>query len=159
MCAQGHTLHWGFMVSLKCSALMTAACRTRWQCRWDDGNRPDIGKFLVLTVCEPNLRVVQSAFMVEWIYQHASLTIVFRSSLQGVPEDLLFFYQSIRQGGGVFRVDQCLLVYRYHEKATTHSVSESVPLPCSITSSMSICSGLVDPCLLLLLSWCHMTMS
>ncbi|TWW59555.1 UDP-GlcNAc:betaGal beta-1,3-N-acetylglucosaminyltransferase-like protein 1 isoform X2 [Takifugu flavidus] len=43
---------------------------------------------------------------------------------KGVPEDLLFFYQSIRQGGGVFRVDQCLLVYRYHEKATTHSVSE-----------------------------------
>lgn len=49
-------------------------------------------------------------------------------SLQGVPEDLLFFYQSVRQGGGVARVDQCLLVYRYHEKATTHSVTESVPL-------------------------------
>ncbi|CAG06068.1 unnamed protein product, partial [Tetraodon nigroviridis] len=43
---------------------------------------------------------------------------------KGVPEDLLFFYRSIRRGGGVFRVDQCLLVYRYHEKATTHSVSE-----------------------------------
>lgn len=47
-------------------------------------------------------------------------------SPQGVPEDLLFFYQSIRQGGGVARVDQCLLVYRYHEKAATHSVAESV---------------------------------
>lgn len=46
--------------------------------------------------------------------------------LQGVPEDLLFFYRSIRQGGGAFRVDRCLLVYRYHEKAATHSVSESV---------------------------------
>lgn len=43
---------------------------------------------------------------------------------KGVPEDLLFFYQSIRQGGGVARVDQCLLVYRYHEKAATHSVTE-----------------------------------
>uniref|UniRef100_A0A3Q3E1Y3 UDP-GlcNAc:betaGal beta-1,3-N-acetylglucosaminyltransferase-like 1 n=1 Tax=Labrus bergylta TaxID=56723 RepID=A0A3Q3E1Y3_9LABR len=43
---------------------------------------------------------------------------------KGVPEDLLFFYQSIRQGGGVARVDECLLVYRYHEKATTHSVTE-----------------------------------
>ncbi|XP_074485189.1 queuosine-tRNA galactosyltransferase isoform X3 [Sebastes fasciatus] len=43
---------------------------------------------------------------------------------KGVPEDLLFFYQSLRQGGGVARVDQCLLVYRYHEKATTHSVTE-----------------------------------
>ncbi|XP_056136382.1 UDP-GlcNAc:betaGal beta-1,3-N-acetylglucosaminyltransferase-like protein 1 isoform X2 [Lampris incognitus] len=43
---------------------------------------------------------------------------------KGVPEDLLFFYQSLRQGGGVARVDQCLLVYRYHEKAATHSVLE-----------------------------------
>uniref|UniRef100_A0A672Z9D0 UDP-GlcNAc:betaGal beta-1,3-N-acetylglucosaminyltransferase-like 1 n=1 Tax=Sphaeramia orbicularis TaxID=375764 RepID=A0A672Z9D0_9TELE len=43
---------------------------------------------------------------------------------KGVPEDLLFFYQSLRQGLGVHRVDQCLLVYRYHEKAATHSVTE-----------------------------------
>ncbi|XP_030270048.1 queuosine-tRNA galactosyltransferase isoform X2 [Sparus aurata] len=43
---------------------------------------------------------------------------------KGVPEDLLFFYQSFRQGGGVARVDQCLLVYRYHEKGATHSVKE-----------------------------------
>ncbi|XP_033827090.1 UDP-GlcNAc:betaGal beta-1,3-N-acetylglucosaminyltransferase-like protein 1 [Periophthalmus magnuspinnatus] len=43
---------------------------------------------------------------------------------KGVPEDLLFFYHSLRQGLGVRRVDQCLLVYRYHEKAATHSVSE-----------------------------------
>ncbi|XP_035493000.2 UDP-GlcNAc:betaGal beta-1,3-N-acetylglucosaminyltransferase-like protein 1 isoform X1 [Scophthalmus maximus] len=43
---------------------------------------------------------------------------------KGVPEDLLFFYQSLRRGGGLSRVDQCLLVYRYHEKAATHSVTE-----------------------------------
>lgn len=43
---------------------------------------------------------------------------------KGVPEDLLFFYQSLRQGGGVARVDQCLLVYRYHQSAATHSVME-----------------------------------
>ncbi|CAN9509977.1 unnamed protein product [Ophioblennius macclurei] len=43
---------------------------------------------------------------------------------KGVPEDLLFFYQNLRQGGGVTRVDECLLVYRYHEKAATHSVTE-----------------------------------
>ncbi|XP_037546115.1 UDP-GlcNAc:betaGal beta-1,3-N-acetylglucosaminyltransferase-like protein 1 [Nematolebias whitei] len=43
---------------------------------------------------------------------------------KGVPEDLLFFYQLLRQGGSLFRVDQSLLVYRYHEKATTHSVTE-----------------------------------
>ncbi|CAL8285546.1 unnamed protein product [Arctogadus glacialis] len=43
---------------------------------------------------------------------------------KGVPEDLLFFYQSLRQGGGVARVEQCMLVYRYHEQAATHSVLE-----------------------------------
>ncbi|XP_075896097.1 queuosine-tRNA galactosyltransferase [Nelusetta ayraudi] len=43
---------------------------------------------------------------------------------KGVPEDLLFFYQSVRQGGGVARVDQVLLLYRYHETAATHSVTE-----------------------------------
>ncbi|KAM6940683.1 queuosine-tRNA galactosyltransferase [Xenentodon cancila] len=43
---------------------------------------------------------------------------------KGVPEDLLFFYQILRVGGSLLRVDQCLLVYRYHEKATTHSVTE-----------------------------------
>ncbi|XP_077427563.1 queuosine-tRNA galactosyltransferase isoform X2 [Vanacampus margaritifer] len=45
---------------------------------------------------------------------------------KGVPEDLIFFYESLRQGGLVTRVDRCLLAYRYHEKATTHSVKESV---------------------------------
>ncbi|XP_060755218.1 UDP-GlcNAc:betaGal beta-1,3-N-acetylglucosaminyltransferase-like protein 1 isoform X2 [Neoarius graeffei] len=43
---------------------------------------------------------------------------------KGVPEDLLWFYQSLRQGGGVNRVNKCLLIYRYHEHAATHSVLE-----------------------------------
>ncbi|XP_036412981.1 UDP-GlcNAc:betaGal beta-1,3-N-acetylglucosaminyltransferase-like protein 1 isoform X1 [Colossoma macropomum] len=43
---------------------------------------------------------------------------------KGVPEDLLFFYQSLRLGGSVIRVDECLLVYRYHQNAATHSVLE-----------------------------------
>lgn len=43
---------------------------------------------------------------------------------KGVPEDLLFFYQLLRKGGCPFRVDRCLLVYRYHERAATHSVTE-----------------------------------
>uniref|UniRef100_A0A3Q2QLK5 UDP-GlcNAc:betaGal beta-1,3-N-acetylglucosaminyltransferase-like 1 n=1 Tax=Fundulus heteroclitus TaxID=8078 RepID=A0A3Q2QLK5_FUNHE len=47
---------------------------------------------------------------------------------KGVPEDLLFFYQLLRQGGCPLRVDRCLLVYRYHERAATHSVTESVAL-------------------------------
>ncbi|XP_072259693.1 queuosine-tRNA galactosyltransferase [Pyxicephalus adspersus] len=43
---------------------------------------------------------------------------------QGTPEDLLFFYEHLRKGGAVHRVDECLLQYRYHEHAATHSVSE-----------------------------------
>ncbi|XP_042304359.1 UDP-GlcNAc:betaGal beta-1,3-N-acetylglucosaminyltransferase-like protein 1 isoform X2 [Sceloporus undulatus] len=43
---------------------------------------------------------------------------------KGVPEDLLFFYEHLRKDGGVFRVDQCLLLYRYHPQAATHSVLE-----------------------------------
>lgn len=72
--------------------------------------------------------------------------------VQGVPEDLLFFYQSIRGGGGVLRVDHCLLVYRYHEKAATHSVTESVAL--SLHPSVFVAAF---QCYLLLVSCCHMT--
>lgn len=48
----------------------------------------------------------------------------FHEGGKGVPEDLLFFYQSLRLRGLVLRVDECLLVYRYHEHAATHSVLE-----------------------------------
>ncbi|XP_051993564.1 UDP-GlcNAc:betaGal beta-1,3-N-acetylglucosaminyltransferase-like protein 1 isoform X3 [Xyrauchen texanus] len=48
----------------------------------------------------------------------------FNEGGKGIPEDLLFFYESLRHGGGVVRVDECLLVYRYHERAATHSVLE-----------------------------------
>ncbi|XP_078454646.1 queuosine-tRNA galactosyltransferase isoform X3 [Lampetra planeri] len=41
---------------------------------------------------------------------------------KGVPEDLLFFYQLLRLGNRPLRVDQCLLTYRYHRTAATHSV-------------------------------------
>ncbi|XP_057357884.1 UDP-GlcNAc:betaGal beta-1,3-N-acetylglucosaminyltransferase-like protein 1 isoform X8 [Manis pentadactyla] len=44
---------------------------------------------------------------------------------QGVPEDLLFFYSHLRKGGGVVRVDQSLLLYRYHPHAATHAVLET----------------------------------
>ncbi|XP_053566282.1 UDP-GlcNAc:betaGal beta-1,3-N-acetylglucosaminyltransferase-like protein 1 isoform X2 [Bombina bombina] len=43
---------------------------------------------------------------------------------RGSPEDLLFFYDHIQNGGGIHRVDEILLQYRYHEHAATHSVSE-----------------------------------
>ncbi|XP_072601400.1 queuosine-tRNA galactosyltransferase isoform X2 [Vulpes vulpes] len=41
---------------------------------------------------------------------------------QGVPEDLLLFYNHLRKGGGVVRVDRSLVLYRYHPDAATHSV-------------------------------------
>ncbi|XP_041961154.1 UDP-GlcNAc:betaGal beta-1,3-N-acetylglucosaminyltransferase-like protein 1 isoform X1 [Alosa sapidissima] len=56
----------------------------------------------------------------DWFQQVGS----FDEGGKGVPEDLLFFYQSVRLGGRVLRVDECLLVYRYHEHAATHSVLE-----------------------------------
>nr|XP_021576911.2 UDP-GlcNAc:betaGal beta-1,3-N-acetylglucosaminyltransferase-like protein 1 isoform X1 [Ictidomys tridecemlineatus] len=48
---------------------------------------------------------------------------------QGVPEDLLFFYQHLRKGGRVLRVDQTLLLYRYHPQAATLSVLEAPSQP------------------------------
>ncbi|XP_074081303.1 queuosine-tRNA galactosyltransferase isoform X5 [Macrotis lagotis] len=57
----------------------------------------------------------------EWFSQVGK----FDESGKGVPEDLLFFYHHLRKGGGVFLVEQCLLLYRYHPYAATHSVLES----------------------------------
>ena len=44
--------------------------------------------------------------------------------LQGTPEDLLFFYKLLSAGVKLMRVDQQLLVYRYHQLNTTHCVTE-----------------------------------
>ncbi|XP_072029834.1 queuosine-tRNA galactosyltransferase-like [Amphiura filiformis] len=41
---------------------------------------------------------------------------------KGVPEDLIFFLSHLHNGGNVHRVNQCLLMYRYHPEAATHSV-------------------------------------
>ncbi|XP_071493298.1 queuosine-tRNA galactosyltransferase-like [Diadema antillarum] len=41
---------------------------------------------------------------------------------KGVPEDLIFFMAHLRGGGELFRVDTCLMTYRYHPTAATHSV-------------------------------------
>ncbi|XP_072513321.1 queuosine-tRNA galactosyltransferase isoform X2 [Salminus brasiliensis] len=56
----------------------------------------------------------------DWFHKVGS----FDEGGKGVPEDLLWFYQSVRLGGSVLRVDECLLVYRYHQHAATHSVLE-----------------------------------
>ncbi|XP_045212343.2 UDP-GlcNAc:betaGal beta-1,3-N-acetylglucosaminyltransferase-like protein 1 [Mercenaria mercenaria] len=43
---------------------------------------------------------------------------------KGVPEDLIFFYKHLELGGGLYRVEKDLLMYRYHPEATTFSVKE-----------------------------------
>lgn len=43
---------------------------------------------------------------------------------KGIPEDLIFFYQHLRLGGRLRRLDEDLLLYRYHLSATTFSISE-----------------------------------
>uniref|UniRef100_A0A3B3RS21 UDP-GlcNAc:betaGal beta-1,3-N-acetylglucosaminyltransferase-like 1 n=1 Tax=Paramormyrops kingsleyae TaxID=1676925 RepID=A0A3B3RS21_9TELE len=58
------------------------------------------------------------------LVQHRTVSLCLFLLHSGVPEDLLFFYQSLRQGGGVCRVDRCLLVYSYHEQAASQSVVE-----------------------------------
>lgn len=40
----------------------------------------------------------------------------------GCPEDLIFFYRHLDEGGKVMRVDECLLRYRYHTESTTFSI-------------------------------------
>ncbi|CAE8723786.1 unnamed protein product, partial [Polarella glacialis] len=41
----------------------------------------------------------------------------------GTPEDLDFLYRHVRSGGSLARVDEPLVMYRYHEKQQSHGVS------------------------------------
>lgn len=43
---------------------------------------------------------------------------------KGTPEDLLFFYKHLNIGGRLLKIEEDLLMYRYHHAATTFSVSE-----------------------------------
>jgi len=45
---------------------------------------------------------------------------------KGIPEDLVFFYKHLDQGGKLHKVSECLLMYRYHPNATTFSIHECV---------------------------------
>ncbi|XP_069916171.1 queuosine-tRNA galactosyltransferase isoform X10 [Oryctolagus cuniculus] len=68
-----------------------------------------------------------TVIMPTWFCSRAWFSHVgpFEEGGQGEPEDLLFFYQHLRKGGGVVRVDQSLLLYRYHPQAVTHSILET----------------------------------
>ena len=48
----------------------------------------------------------------------------FNESGKGTPEDLIFFLEHLRLGGHVTRVNEDLLMYRYHPNAATFSVHE-----------------------------------
>lgn len=52
----------------------------------------------------------------------------FSEAGKGTPEDLLYFYSHLDAGGTVRRIDEVLLIYRYHPDATTFSVDELVDL-------------------------------
>lgn len=43
---------------------------------------------------------------------------------KGIPEDLIFFYEHLNNGGKLHLVTKVLMTYRYHTGAATFSVSE-----------------------------------
>lgn len=46
----------------------------------------------------------------------------FNESGQGTPEDLIFFYEHLDRGGELIKIDEDLVIYTYHEGATTVSI-------------------------------------
>ncbi|XP_069916162.1 queuosine-tRNA galactosyltransferase isoform X4 [Oryctolagus cuniculus] len=89
--------------------------------RWVNQLAPDQLLTQVFTSHGPTV------IMPTWFCSRAWFSHVgpFEEGGQGEPEDLLFFYQHLRKGGGVVRVDQSLLLYRYHPQAVTHSILET----------------------------------
>uniref|UniRef100_A0A8C5UWY4 UDP-GlcNAc:betaGal beta-1,3-N-acetylglucosaminyltransferase like 1 n=2 Tax=Microcebus murinus TaxID=30608 RepID=A0A8C5UWY4_MICMU len=89
--------------------------------RWVNQLTPDQLLTQVFTSHGPTV------IMPTWFCSRAWLSHVgpFDEGGQGVPEDLLLFYQHLRKGGGAVRVDQTLLLYRYHPQAATRSVLEA----------------------------------
>ncbi|KAK3090179.1 hypothetical protein FSP39_009808 [Pinctada imbricata] len=43
---------------------------------------------------------------------------------KGVPEDLIFFFRHLELGGDLYRVEEDLLMYRYHTEATSFSIHQ-----------------------------------
>lgn len=43
---------------------------------------------------------------------------------KGIPEDLLFFYKHLDLDGEIVKIDDCLVIYRYHKEAATFSVKQ-----------------------------------
>jgi len=56
-------------------------------------------------------------------FLHQSRLLKFSEEGQGTPEDLIYFYEHLNNGGKVKRVDQTLMMYRYHPGNTTFSIT------------------------------------
>ena len=41
---------------------------------------------------------------------------------QGTPEDLIFFYKHLSLGGKLLRIDEPLVVYRYHQDSESFNI-------------------------------------
>ncbi|XP_075435778.1 queuosine-tRNA galactosyltransferase isoform X3 [Ascaphus truei] len=103
-----------------CQVRREPAGSTERYTRWVNGLKPEQLLTQVFTSHGP------TAIMPTWFCSREWFCHVgqFVEDGKGAPEDLLFFYEHLRKGGKVHRVDECLLQYRYHEQAATHAVSE-----------------------------------
>ncbi|XP_078510824.1 queuosine-tRNA galactosyltransferase isoform X1 [Lissotriton helveticus] len=103
-----------------CQIIRVPAGSTERYTRWINGLSPDQLSTQVFTSHGPTV-IMPTWFCTQEWFCHVGK---FNEGGPGVPEDLLFFYDHLEKGGGVIRVDQCLLQYRYHPQAATHSILE-----------------------------------
>lgn len=69
-----------------------------------------------------------SILLLCWLLAYITLIMCrvggFDETGKGTPEDLIFFYRHLDLNGGIHRVDEVLLVYRYHPLQTTFTIDE-----------------------------------
>lgn len=87
--------------------------------RWANNLSPEQLKLQIYTSNGPTL-LMPTWFCHRSVYRNVG---GFNESGTGTPEDLIFFYNHIDLGGELYRVDEELLIYTYHEGATTFSVT------------------------------------
>lgn len=87
--------------------------------KWANHLTPTQLKIQIYTANGPTL-LMPTWFCHRSVYENVG---GFNESGQGTPEDLLFFYEHIDRGGELHRVDKELVIYTYHEGATTFSIS------------------------------------
>lgn len=90
--------------------------------RWANNLSKDQLKLQIYTSNGPTL-LMPTWFCHRSVYNNVGH---FDDTGHGTPEDLIFFYHHIDTGGDLYRVDEELLVYTYHEGATTFSVKREI---------------------------------